>query len=324
MTKTFIAVLTAVAALAVPGQAFAGSTPSDPTLTVSQSLLNASIRCHGPSLVGATRTPIILVSGTGGSGEELYGILQGAFDRYQHPICTVDFPNKMMGDVQVSAQYLANAIRYVNTQSAKKVAIYGLSQGGMLPRWVLTWWPSLRNKVDDVVAVAGTQHGSTNTNGFVCDRTHACPAAVWQQASTSNLLGALNRYPDETPGNTSWTTVYSTTDEVVQPQTGLHPTSALVGATNISIQSVCPGRKVTHIGSALDSVAWGAFVDAVGHAGPALVSRLPANKCSRTFGDGLNDLSSRIAIFAAPKLIQGTWATAPKVSAEPALASYVK
>ena len=79
------------------------------------------------------------------------------------------------------------------------------------------------------------------------------------------LLAAINAQPDETPGPTAWTTVRSTGDETVQPQTGPHPTSALKGATNIAIQSVCPGRTVSHIGTALDSVTFAAFDDALRH-----------------------------------------------------------
>jgi triacylglycerol lipase len=63
--------------------------------------------------------------------------------------------------------------------------------------------------------------------------------------------------------------VRSSTDEVVQPQSGKHPASSLVGASNILIQNVCPGRKVSHLGTAVDSVTFAAFVDAITHNGPA-------------------------------------------------------
>lgn len=131
------------------------------------------------------------------------------------------------------------------------VAVFGLSQGGLLPRIALTYWPSLRTKVSDVIAAAGPQHGTTDTQFTRCALQRLdCPPAVFQQAAGSNFLQALNTGErDETPGPTSWTTVRSTTDEVVQPQTGPHLTSALTGATNVLIQSVCPGREVTHTGT---------------------------------------------------------------------------
>ena len=125
--------------------------------------------------------------------------------------------------------------------AGRKIAIFGISQGGLLPRFALTYWPSLRPMVSDVLAAAGTQHGTTVGAGS-CSAASPCPPAYWQQAAGSNLLRALNRQRFEAPGPTAWTTVRSTTDETVQPTTGPHPTSALKGAANLVIQAVCPGR----------------------------------------------------------------------------------
>ena len=63
----------------------------------------------------------------------------------------------------------------------------------------------------------------------------------------------------------------------MQPQYGKQPTSALKGATNILIQAICPGRVTSHIGTAVDSVTFAAFADALSHKGPAKVSRLPTS-----------------------------------------------
>ena len=76
-----------------------------------------------------------------------------------------------------------------------------------------------------MVAAAGTQHG-TNVGPASCSASSPCPPADWQQGAGSHLLRALNSQPDETPGNVSYTTVRSLTDETVQPQGGKHPTSA--------------------------------------------------------------------------------------------------
>lgn len=322
ITRTFLA-LAVGASLAMPSAALA-DTAGDPALTVSQPTLDAAIHCHGPALAGTTVTPIVLVTGTGATGEEIYGLLKGAFDGYGHPVCSVDFPARMMGDVQVSAQYLVNAIRYVNSQSGRKVAVYGVSQGGLLPRWALTWWPSLRDQVDDVVAVAGTQHGTTSIpTGFNCSAIIPCPAAFWQQRKGSNLLNRLNAYPDETPGSTSWTTVYSRTDELVKPATGAHPTSALKGATNIAIQAVCAGRKVSHIGTAVDSVSWNALLDAIRYSGPAKASRLPKSTCRHRYATGLDVTATSLIIRVSPTVTMDNWKAAATVPAEPALAPYV-
>lgn len=157
-----------------------------------------------------------------------------------------------------------------------------------------------------------------------CAASNPCPPAVWQQAAGSRLLEALNSQLVEAPGPTAWTTVRSSTDEVVQPQTGKHPTSALKGATNILIQSVCPGRVTTHIGTAVDSVAFAAFVDAISHKGPAQVSRLPSDVCSHPYAPGLDENMTTAFLAGSSTLIPTQEADVPKVPAEPKVRAYVK
>lgn len=304
----------------------AGAAPAlaaDPPLTVPKAKLDAALHCHG-KLQGARRQPIMLVTGTGATGDEAYAIGKGAFDAYRHPVCTVDYPNFTTADVQVSVQYLVNGIRSMQRRAGRPIAIIGISQGGLLPRFALTYWPSLRAQVTDVVAAAGTQHGTTLYGAAACAAS-GCAPALWQQAAGSKLLAALNAQPDETPGPTSWTTVRSTTDETVQPQTGPHPTSALEGATNIAIQSVCPGRQVSHIGTILDSVTFAALTDAVAHDGAARVARLPKDVCAHPYAPGL-DVAGTNAILGAsgnlttPRLVSQV----PRVAAEPAVRAYVR
>jgi hypothetical protein len=299
----------------------ASAAAASPPLTVSTAKLKAALHCHG-SLAGTKTQPIMLVTGTGASGEEAYAIGKGAFDAYGHPVCDVDFPNHTTADIQVSVQYLVYGIREEARRSGRRVAVIGISQGGLLPRVALTYWPDLRTKVTDVIAAAGTQHGTTAGSG--CTRARPCTPAGWQQRAGSKFLRALNAQPDETPGPTAWTTLRSATDEVVRPQSGAHPTSALAGATNISIQSVCPGRKVTHIGTALDSVTFAAFEDALAHDGPAKVARLPKDVCDRPYADGLDPAATSQLITAAASLTSGRQGSEPRPTAEPAVRALFK
>jgi hypothetical protein len=111
--------------------------------------------------------------------------------------------------------------------------------------------------------------------------------------------------------------VRSATDEVVQPQTGKRPTSALRGASNILIQNVCPGRKVSHIGTAVDSVTFAAFLDAMTHTGPAKVSRLPSDVCSRPYALGLDVTATTALLAGATALIDSQTKNVPTVKTEP-------
>jgi hypothetical protein len=310
--------LIAVAALlaAASGSAVA----SGPRLSVPQADLDAAVKCPIDPTNAAT-TPVMFVTGTGSTGDQGYLIGQDAFKAYGHPVCYVNFPDFMTADIQISAQYLVNGLRREFAMARRKVAVIGISQGGLLPRFALTYWPDLRKKVSDVVAAAGTQHGTRLGQGS-CSASTPCAPADWQQIAGSRLLRALNSQPDETPGNVSYTTVRSLTDETVQPQGGKHPTSALDGASNISIQGVCPGRTTSHIGTILDSVTFAAFVDAVAHAGKekrgaARVSRFPSNVCGHPYATGLNEAQTTLFLNAAGGIIDGNQSMVPKVPAEP-------
>lgn len=307
-----------VTALAVLALAPAAARAADPPLTVSKGRLAASLKCAG-ALQGSAKQPLMLVTGTGASGDEAYAIGKGAFDAWGAPVCWVNFPDYTTGDVQIAAQYLVAGIRTQARRAGRPIAIFGISQGGLLPRIALTYWPSLRAKVTDVLAAAGTQHGTNVFTTAAC-LPGGCPPAVWQQAAGSKFLAALNAQPDESPGPTAWTTVRSTSDEVVQPQGGAHPTSALKGATNVLIQSVCPGRTTSHIGTALDSVTFAAFADAVGRRGPAKVSRLPSDVCAHPYAPGLDEAGTTSLLGLAGGLTAGRSTDATnKVTREPAV-----
>ena len=320
LSKFLIPSLAAVllACLCLP--ALAGAAYREPALTVPAERLDAAFHCPFAPQGKRGKQPILLVTGTGVTGSEAFLIASGPFHVLGRPACYVDFPYRTTGDIQISVQYLVRAIQNLYKLAGQKIAMIGVSQGGLLPRWALTYWPSLRSKVTDVVAVAGTQHGS-NIIG-PCSALAPCVPAEWQQLAGSQLLGAINREPDESPGSTSWTTVRTLTDEVVQPQSGPKPTSSLIGATNISIQAVCPGRVVRHIPSALDSVTFAALIDAVTHAGPAKVSRLPKDVCSHPWAPGAPSIVNQLRISHAAAIEPDPQTRAPLVAAEPAVQPY--
>jgi len=314
-----VAATLSLVAVALPASsAVAKSSYKEPALTAPKARLADSLVCPKPIKRGGPQ-PTILVTGTGYTGEEAYAIGKAALASTGRPICYVNFPYRTTGDIQIAAEYLVSGIRRVSASYGGPIAIFGISQGGLLPRWALTYWPSLRAKVTDVVAVAGTQHGTTVRLGL-CSALNPCQAASWQQGARSNMLKALNAQRDESPDPTSWTTVRTATDETVQPTGGKNPTSSLKGATNILIQDICPGRQVSHIGSALDSVTFAASEDAMTHKGPANVKRLPKNVCSKLLAPGLNassagggGLMQLIAFYTDP---------APMLPAEPAVMAY--
>jgi hypothetical protein len=132
----------------------------------------------------------------------------------------------------------------------------------------------------------------------------------------SKFIGALNG-GNETPGGVSYTSVYTLTDELVQP----FQTAELKGGANITVQDVCPGRVVEHIQMVFDAAAYGLVLDALTHPGPADAGRVDKGLCLMATMPGVSpaDLIAGEVDF---------WTHAPsklgehQVKTEPPLATY--
>ena len=94
----------------------------------------------------------------------------------------------------------------------------------------------------------------------------------------------------EAPGPTSYTDIYSQTDDLVQPAM-VDPTAALRGGANVAnvaVQAVCPGRYVNHGGMLADAVVYALVMDTLNHRGPASPARIPVTDCTQTFTPGVS------------------------------------
>ena len=302
----------------------------EPRLTVAKAELSAALHCES-SVKNAKREPVVLVHGTGSSGVEAWldpAKVVSMLGEAGHPACYVDLPSNALADLQLSAEYVVSATRAVSNLAKRPIALYGHSQGGLLVRWALTFWPSLGKKVSDAVTVATPHHGTDGASlkpflDTFCTPLVGCPPAFWQQAIGSNLLTALNNGRDETPGKTAWTAIRSETDNVVQPQ-GATPTSALVGARNISIQKICPGRETSHRGARIDSVSYAALLDALSHPGRARPARFPDDVCATPFPAGVDAEANNAAEPPATlRILMRAVAYRPAATSEPPLREYV-
>jgi triacylglycerol esterase/lipase EstA (alpha/beta hydrolase family) len=315
-----VAVVVAAAFLALAATA----SPKEPRLTVSPSLMTGALTCYGD--VNDRRPPPILVlPGTGSDGSQVYTLGKGAFDAIGRSVCTLSLPDRATADLQISVQYVVHAIRALSRGAGRRITVAGISQGGLLARLALTYWPSLRMRVADVVTAAAPHHGAKASPGGAAKcLAEGCPPAIWQQAAGSRFMRALNNGRDETPGRTAYTTVRSATDEVVRPQSGRAPTSALKGAANIVIQDVCRGRATGHIGTAVDSVTIAALHDAVTHKGPARASRFPSDVCAHPYGTGLDEQRTSAFLAIAGELLRQGATSARGVRAEPPVRSWMR
>lgn len=262
---------------------------NDPPLQTSQAELDASLHCT--AFEHADKPPVLLVHGTTVTGTEQYTafytpqLVELGFD-----VCIVTYPDRGLGDMQVSAEYVVNALRSIYTETGRKVAMIGHSQGGLMPRWAIKFFPSARQALADFVMIAGPNHGTTialpgilaeSLSGLLgLDRLSQglAPEAVYQFEPGSDFVTALNA-EDETPGEIDYTALYTLYDEIVRPVVP-EPTAALdfeqgnPQVSNILLQDVCPAHLSEHfaIGTA-DSLAFVLAVDAISNPGPADVER---------------------------------------------------
>jgi len=255
--------------------------PNEPALETAQGTLDASLHCT--DFTHPDKPAVLLVHGTFTAGQEQYEwnyiplLSARGFD-----VCAVTYPDRGLGDQQISAEYVVNALRRMHAKTGRKVAMIGHSQGATMPRWAIKWWPSAREALDDFIMEAGPNHGTAiaipatleQQLGLGALPVGLLPAAFYQFAPASQFVAALNA-DDETPGDIDYTNIYTLTDELVQPAIPV-PTAALdygknnPHVTNQLIQDLCPLQITDHVTiGTTDAVAFALALDAITHPGPA-------------------------------------------------------
>jgi pimeloyl-ACP methyl ester carboxylesterase len=317
----------AMALLAVPSSALASYAPVNtpgPKLSVPAAKLAGALQCSGP-LAGSRHAPVLLVPGTtlNPTTDFSYG-WEPALRRLGDPYCTIDLPGNGMADIQTAGEYVVYAIRTMHAAYGGRIDIIGHSQGGMVPRWALRFWPDTRAMVDDLIGLSPSNHGTLDAIPL-CQV--GCAASIWQQRSDAKFIAAVNSRQETFPG-ISYTDVYTLTDEVVVPNFGPAASSSLHGGggaiTNVAIQSVCPTDPTEHIGIGIyDDTAYALAIDAITHPGPADPSRVAPTTCLDPLMPGIAPASFPANFAATGVAVAKTLATYPHVKAEPKLACYV-
>ncbi len=310
------AVLVPTAAVAAGERGHALTAGPGPRLETAASVLRDALSC--PRRLD--RKVVLLVHGTSVTAEENWGWnYVRALPRFGFDVCTVLLPDRELMDIQVTSEYVVYAIRAIHARTGRPLDVVGLSQGALQPRWAIKWWPDIRDDIDDYVSMAGTNHGALFADA---DCVAACPPALWQQVRSSKFLAALNR-GDESPGKVSYTSVYSLTDDIIQPAAP-DAVAAIDGASDIAVQDVCPGRYVGHVQSASDAAYFGVVLDALVHVGPADPSRVDRDLCTRVFMPYVDRATAvrrtaEVYIFAG--VVQGNH---EKTTSEPPLRRYAR
>jgi hypothetical protein len=307
-----------------PTTAYAPTTQKGPALSVPGGALASSLSCSGP-LSRLPRDPVLLVPGTTMDPEVGFSWnYEPALTARGYTWCAVTLPADATGDVQIAGEYVVSALRTMSRAAGRKVDVIGWSQGGMVPRWALRFWPDTRALVDDVVGLSPSNHGTTVAD-LACQSS--CTPANWQQRSVSAFTAALNSRA-ETFAGISYTVAYTQLDEIVVPNLGPRASSALRTGngliSNVPLQQVCPTNTADHfaIGS-YDAVGWALALDALTHAGPAVPARVSPAVCLQPFMPGVDPRTFATDDAAFLQYATDGDGDAADVPAEPALRSYV-
>jgi hypothetical protein len=307
----------------VPGGTAAGAeatavSESGPDLSVPVEELRTSLRCP-EDLSSFGREIILLVPPTTVNPDEAYGHnFMPAFDALGLPYCSVVLPDRSMGDIQVSSEYVVSAIRRIHAESGRKVQVLGWSQGGTNPRWALRWWPDLRQRVSEYVGIAPSAHGG-RTVDLMC--AYDCAPSLWQQRYQSNLVRAMNSGGETFPG-IDYTVVWTHFEQFLTPAEA----TTIDGATNIATQDVCPANTADHISiGGYDPVAYAVVLDALTHPGPADPARIDPSVCTQTLAPYVDPVMfpanfTRAMVQIANQLFLAH----PHTNAEPPLKAYAR
>jgi hypothetical protein len=123
-----------------------------------------------------------------------------------------------------------------------------------------------------------------------------CDPSIAQQDYSSNFVNTLRANGGDS-AYVPTTTVYSGSDEIVEPQSGTGASAYMldarsVGVSNTQVQLACPGQPagsiVSHSGILTNALAFALAVDALTHEGPGDLSRINlTDVCAKVIADGL-------------------------------------
>ncbi len=299
---------------------------ADPGPALTAPGLDDSLTCHG-DLAGSAGAPVLLVPGTTLDPDVNFDWNYArAFAQAGRAYCLVQLPAHATGDIQVAAEHVVHAIRAMHDEAGGRISVVGFSQGGMVPRWALKYWPDTRGMVTDMIGIDPSNYGTLDAYP-VCGP--GCVPAFWQQRTGAEFLAALNDGPDTFAG-IDYTVVYTVTDEVVVPNLPPAASSELRrdGAgrlANIPVQSICPVHVAEHLTmGSTDPVGYAVVADALDHDGPADAGRIDRAVCLADVMPAVDRTQLPVNEARLLGQVATSIATEPRVAAEPPLREYAR
>lgn len=121
------------------------------------------------------------------------------------------------GRIQDSARQLRRFVerRVLEQSDSGKVSIIGHSQGALMPRYYIKFLGG-RSVVEDMIGIAGTNHGTNNPLVEPGGEIFDCPACFQQEPYMGKFTRQVNK-GDETPGKLDYTQIETRFDQTVIP-----------------------------------------------------------------------------------------------------------
>ena len=262
------------------------SKDGDPRFSVDEAILRAAIYIPSTFVtLNASNIPaIVMVPGTAVPGGQTWAVgyaKKFIQDRIANPVW-LNIPTNTLQDAQVSAEYVAYAINYISQYTGgRNVSVIAFSQGTINTQWALKYFPSTQKVVSDYIGISPDYRGTVLAQvlcpGFP---RRPCPPSILQQFDNSTFVRILRQNGGDAE-IVPTTTVYSATDQIVQPQSGPNASGFLLNASNNLIQELCPSQPAgliyTHEGLLYNALGYALAVDAITNEGHANASRMLAN-----------------------------------------------
>lgn len=256
----------------------------------------------------ANPRPVILAHGTDASAYSDWAAIAPTLKSAGYCVFALNYGGKPGADsfgtedMQVSGEQTADFVQRVRAATgAEKVDLVGFSQGATVTRYFVNRLGGAA-VVDRWVGVAspsygGVFYGLAPVVDGIPGGAEAIEAvlgqAVGQQIQGSPFLDALNRPEDTVPG-VNYTTIGTRYDEMIQPSSNvaLHGQ----GATNVSIQELCPRDQTGHMNMVYDPFTIGLVLRALDPSAPEpqcqpvqLGTGIPEMVLESNFGGGSSD-----------------------------------
>ncbi|KAG0142361.1 hypothetical protein CROQUDRAFT_50444 [Cronartium quercuum f. sp. fusiforme G11] len=277
---------------ASPDGPIPASKPGDAPFSQGRLSYEKSIHCPR-GIHNQTRGVVLLVPCTSCEASEVFSktplgvrLPKAGFD-----VCWINLPFHGLGDMQLSGEFVAYAIGYLAGKSPTgKINVVTYSQGGANAQWALTFWPSVRAQIINLVTIAAPHKGTVAT-GPTCAALNllgGCSTSVIQMARGTRYMQAVYSRSDRAGGKqimVPTTSIYTYADEIVYPQSsGPDGVSYLSGASNIALQDVCGRRHfVEHFGIIVDMATYGLVYDALSHGRPARIESFDSQYCEHYY-----------------------------------------